>query len=230
MSTLLITGANRGLGLELTKEFALRRWQVLACCRAPEEAGDLQALAATSDSVTIHRLEVSDLGQIRDLADRLKGMPIDILFNNAGIFGPEHQGFGETDEAGWLETFRVNSIAPLRLAEAFVEHVAASERRIIAAMGSVMGSIAENDSGGYYAYRTSKAAVHMVMKGLAVDLAPRGIITAAFHPGWVQTRMGGSAAPLTPVESAAGLAGVLLGLRREQSGSLIDYQGNVRPW
>lgn len=230
MSTLLITGANRGLGLELTKEFALRRWQVLACCRAPEAAGDLQALAATSDTVTIHRLEVSDLSQIRDLAGRLEGTPIDILFNNAGIFGPEHQGLGETDEAGWLEAFRVNSIAPLRLAEAFVGHVAASERRIIAAMGSVMGSIAENGSGGYYAYRTSKAAVHMVMKGLAVDLAPRGIITAAFHPGWVQTRMGGSTAPLTPAKSAAGLAEVLLGLRREQSGMLIDYLGNVRPW
>lgn len=230
MPTLLMTGANRGLGLELTRNFARRRWRVLACCRSPEDAADLQTLAAASETVTIHPLEVSDLAQIRNLAARLAGTPIDILFNNAGIFGPEHQGFGETDEAGWLEAFRVNSIAPLHLAEAFVEHVAASERRIIAAMGSVLGSIAENGSGGYYAYRTSKAAVHMVMKGLAVDLAPRGIITAAFHPGWVQTRMGGSTAPLKPEASAAGLAEVLLGLRREQSGMLIDYQGNVHPW
>lgn len=230
MPTLLITGANRGLGLELTREFARRRWRVLACCRAPQEAGDLQTLAAASEGVAIHRLEVGDAAQLRDLAGRLKGTPIDILLNNAGIFGPKHQGFGETDEAGWLEAFRINCIAPLRLAEAFVEHVAASERRVIATMGSVMGSITENGSGGAYAYRSSKAAVHMVMKGLAVDLAPRGIVTVVLHPGWVQTRMGGRDAPLDPEESAAGLAGVLLGLRPEQSGTLIDYQGNVHPW
>ncbi|MCM2265436.1 MAG: SDR family oxidoreductase [Desulfuromonadales bacterium] len=230
MPTLLITGANRGLGLELTREFARHHWRVLACCRSPEEAGDLQALAAAAEAVAIHRLEVGDIAQVRDLAGRLKGAPIDILFNNAGIFGPKHQRFGETDEAGWLEAFRINCIAPLRLAEAFVEHVAASERRVIATMGSVMGSIAENGSGGDYAYRTSKAAVHMVMKGLAVDLAARGIVTVVLHPGWVQTSMGGSNAPLTPEASAAGLTEVLLGLRREQSGMLIDYQGNVRPW
>lgn len=230
MPTLLITGANRGLGLELTREFARRHWRVFACCRSPEEASGLQALAAAAETVAIHRLEVGDIAQVRDLAGRLKGTPIDILYNNAGIFGPKQQAFGETDEAGWLEAFRINSIAPLRLAEAFVEHVAASERRVIATMGSVMGSIAENGSGGAYAYRTSKAAVHMVMKGLAVDLAPRGIITVVLHPGWVQTRMGGKAASLKPEESAAGLTEVLLGLRREQSGMLIDYQGNVHPW
>lgn len=230
MENLLITGANRGIGLELTKAFARRRWQVHACCRSPEDAADLQALAAASSLVTVHRLEVTDAAQIRELAGRLAGTPIDILLNNAGSYGPAQQGFGETDEAGWLETLRVNSIAPLRMAEAFVEHVAASGRRIIAAVGSVMGSIAENDSGGHYAYRTSKAAVHMVMKGLAADLAPRGIITVALHPGWVRTRMGGGTAPVTPEDSAAGLADVLLGLRREQSGMLVDYQGHVRPW
>jgi NAD(P)-dependent dehydrogenase (short-subunit alcohol dehydrogenase family) len=230
MPTLLITGANRGLGLELTREFARRHWRVLACCRSPEEADELQVLAAASETVAIHRLEVGDIVQVRALAGRLKGTPIDILLNNAGIFGPERQGFGETDEAGWLEAFRINSIAPLHLAEAFVEHVAASERRVIATMGSVMGSVTENDSGGAYAYRSSKAAVHMVMKGLAVDLAPRGVVAVVLHPGWVQTRMGGGDAPLKPEESAAGLTEVLLGLRREQSGQLIDYQGHMHPW
>lgn len=230
MPTLLITGANRGLGFELTREFARRHWRVLACCRSPEEAGELQALAAVAETVAIHRLEVGDNSQVRDLAGRLDGTPIDILFNNAGIFGPEHQGFGETDEAGWIEAFRINCIAPLHLAEAFVEHVAASERRVIATMGSVMGSITENNDGNHYAYRSSKAAAHMVMKGLAVDLAPRGIVAVVLHPGWVQTRMGGSAAPLRPEESAAGMTEVLLGLRREQSGRLIDYRGQVHPW
>lgn len=230
MSTILITGANRGIGLELAKAFAGRHWQVIACCRAPEAAGDLHVLAGKTAGVRVHRLDVTDYGTILDLAGQLEGTALDILFNNAGIYGPGHQSFGETDESGWLETFRVNCIAPLRMAEAFVEHVAASERRIIAGMGSAMGSIAENGSGGHYAYRTSKAALHMVMQGLAVDLAPRGILAVAFHPGWVRTRMGGDDAPLAAPESAAGLAEVLLHLRPEQSGRLLDYQGKVRPW
>jgi len=230
MPTLLITGANRGIGLELAKSFAGRDWQVIACCRNPETAGELQTVASAHPGFIIHHLDVGDVGQIIDLAGQLEGTPVDILFNNAGILGPEHQSFGETDVAGWLEVFRINTIAPLRMAEAFVEHVAASDRKIIASMGSAMGSIADNGSGGHYAYRTSKTAVHMVMKGLAVDLAPRGITAVAFHPGWVRTRMGGSEAPLTAAESAAGLTEVLLGLTRQRSGLLLDYLGQERPW
>jgi len=173
---------------------------------------------------------VTDGGQIAALAAQLAGTPIDILVNNAGIKGPERQGFGQSDEAGWLEAFRVNTIAPMRMTEAFVAHVAASERRIVATLGTVMGSIAENSSGGYYAYRTSKAAVHMLMKGLAIDLAARGILTITLHPGWVRTSMGGSSAPVAPADSAAGLAKVLLGLTPEQSGGLYDFEGRERPW
>ncbi len=229
MSTILITGANRGLGLELTKVFAGLQWRVIACCREPEQAALLKAWAGDA-AVTVHRLDVGDDQQVSALAEQLAGTPIDILFNNAGVYGPERQGFDELTVDDWLETFRINTIAPLRLAAAFVESVAASQRRIIASMGSVMGSIAENSSGGHYAYRTSKAALHMVMKGLSVDLAPRGITAVAFHPGWVRTRMGGDAAPLQPEESAAGLTEVLLGLTPSQSGLLLDYLGNVRPW
>ncbi|AMV71268.1 SDR family oxidoreductase [Desulfuromonas carbonis] len=230
MSTLLITGANRGIGLELVKVFAGKGWRVLACCRRPEVATELQSLAAAASGVTIHRLEVTDGGQIAALATELAGTPIDILLNNAGIKGPKQQGFGQSDEEGWLETFRVNTIAPMRLTEALVEQVAASERRIVATLGTVMGSIAENSSGGYYAYRTSKAAVHMLMKGLAIDLAARGILTVSLHPGWVRTSMGGKSAPVAPAESAAGLAEVLLGLTPEQSGGLYDFEGKERPW
>jgi len=230
MSTLLITGANRGIGLELVKVFAAKGWRVLACCRRPEAAAELQGLAAGASGVTIHRLEVTDGGQIAALAKELAGTPIDILLNNAGIKGPKQQGFGQSDEAGWLETFRVNTIAPMRLTEAFIEQVAASERRIVATLGSVMGSIAENSSGGAYAYRTSKAAVHMLMKGLAVDLAGRGILSVSLHPGWVRTNIGGDSAPVMPADSAAGLARVLLGLSREQSGGLYDFEGKERVW
>lgn len=230
MSSILITGANRGIGLELARSFTAANWHVLACCRNPQQAGELQSLAAAGGNVSVHRLDVADGRQIAALAATLGDTPIDILFNNAGIKGPEPQSFGDIEVDGWLETFRVNTIAPLKLAEALVENVAASERRVIATMGSVMGSIAENTTGGYYAYRSSKAAVHMVMKGLAMDLAGRGITSVVFHPGWVHTSMGGEEAPLSPEASAAGLTRVLLGLSSADNGCFYDYLGAQRPW
>jgi NAD(P)-dependent dehydrogenase (short-subunit alcohol dehydrogenase family) len=226
----LITGANRGIGLELTRCFAEDNWRVFACCRNPEQTVELHDLAEKNSKLSMHRLEVTDPAQITELAEALKGEAIDILFNNAGIYGPEKQGFGATDKNGWLETLHVNCIAPMMISEAFVEMVARSKLRIIAAMGSVMGSIAENSSGSHYAYRTSKAALHMVIKGLSRDLADRGIITVALHPGWVRTRMGGTDAPLGADVSAQGLKKVLLGLSAEESGCLIDSLGDKRDW
>ena len=230
MSSILITGANRGLGLELARCFARDDWRVFACCRSPEPTDQLHALAAKHDRLSIHRLEVTDRAQLAELAEALQAEAIDILINNAGVFGPKKQGFGETDSNRWLETFHVNCIAPMLISEAFVEMVARSRLRIIAAMGSVMGSIAENSSGSYYAYRTSKAAVHMVTKGLSLDLADRGIIAVALHPGWVRTAMGGPNAPLAADVSARALKQVLLGLRVEDSGCLIDSLGKKRVW
>ena len=230
MSSIFITGANRGIGLELTRCFARDDWRVFACCRSPGQAEELQALAAENDQLSIHQLEVTDPAQIAELAEALKTEAIDILVNNAGIYGPDKQGFGETDTDGWLETFHVNCIAPMLISEAFVEMVARSRLRTIATVGSVMGSIAENSSGNHYAYRTSKAAAHMVIKGLSHDLAERGIIAVALHPGWVRTRMGGPAAPLDADVSAAGLKKVLLGLPNADSGCLIDSLGAKRAW
>jgi len=230
MGSILLTGSNRGIGLELARCFAEQSWRVFATCRAPAEADELQNLAVEHPLLTIHPLEVADERQRQTLATDLKDLPIDILFNNAGIFGPESQGFGESVVDGWLETLRVNTIAPMQMVEQFVENVARSRLKIIASMGSIMGSLAENSSGGYYAYRTSKAGVHMVMKGLAADLAPRGIISVAFHPGWVHTRMGGVQAPLSPQQSAAGIQQVLLGLSSKDSGKLFDYEGSERAW
>ena len=230
MSSILITGANRGIGLELARCFAQENWRVFACCRALDPADELHALAAKDKTISIHQLDVSIQEQIADLAGALKTETFDILFNNAGIFGPDKQGFGQTDQDGWLETFHINCIAPMLVSEAFVEMVARSQLRIIATMGSVMGSIAENTSGNHYAYRTSKAAAHMVMKGLSIDLADRGIITVALHPGWVRTRMGGAEAPLGADVSAQGLKKVLLDLSIKDSGCLIDSLGDKRAW
>jgi NAD(P)-dependent dehydrogenase (short-subunit alcohol dehydrogenase family) len=230
--TILITGANRGIGLELTRQYAQEGWRVLACSRHPEAEELNRAAAAAENRIEIYRLDVTDLRQIRVLAAEIGDVPIDILFNNAGMGGGREQHFGCVYERGhgWLETFKVNTMAPLFMAEAFVDHVAGSRRRIIATMGSIMGSIADNHSGGYYIYRSSKAAVHMVMRSMAADLQPRGIIAVVLHPGWVQTAMGGSGANLSPRDSVIGLRKVLDGLTPRDSGRFFNYDGQELPW
>ncbi len=229
--TILITGANRGIGLELATQYAADGWRVLACCREPERAEKLQKVReADVGRVSLHALEVTDNERIRNLARELEGEAIDILFNNAGVRGGDHQSLGDVDADAWLQTLRVNTIAPLKMAEAFIPHVASSRRRIIAIMGSIMGSIAENSTGNQYIYRSAKAAVHMVGRSLAVDLRPQGIISVVLHPGWVKTDMGGPDAPVSPAESAAGLRRVLAGLRLEDSGRFFDFEGRERPW
>jgi len=231
MRSILVTGANKGIGLELVRHFAQDNWQVFACCRTLEQEDSLHKLAEKdSHKISIYQLDVTKRDQIAKLAESLKEESIDILFNNAGIFGPGKQEFGDSEPYGWLETFHVNTIAPMLISEALVEMVARSQTRIIATMGSIMGSITENSSGNHYAYRTSKTATHMLMKGLAVDLAERGITTVSLHPGWVQTDMGGADATLTADVSAQGLKKVLLELDIEDSGCLFDYSGDKRAW
>jgi len=228
--TILITGANRGIGLELARCFARSDWQVLACCRQPEAAAALAALEREYPQLVMLPLDVTDAGQISALARELGGRPIDILLNNAGIWGPKDQGFGELDEAWWMETLRVNTVAPLKICEALVENVVASHRKLMASMGSQLGCLGENSSGDWYIYRSSKAALHMAMRSLAVDLAPRGVTSVMLHPGWVRTRMGGETAPLQPQESAAGLHQVLLERTHADSGKLFNYRGELLAW
>lgn len=230
MKTILITGANRGIGLELARQYAEGGWRVLACSRRPEEARELSALAERfAPAMALHRLDVADAGAVDALSRELRGERIDILFNNAGVFGPREQGLGPIDPEGWLRTFRVNVVAPYHMALAFLEQVARSERRIVATMGSLMGSLAGNHSGGYYVYRSSKAAAAMVVRSLAADLRPRGIVAVVLHPGWVQTDMS-PGAPLPPRESVAGLRKVLDSLTAQDSGCFFSYDGRQLPW
>lgn len=228
--TILITGANRGIGLELVRQYAADGWHVIACCRHPESADALRALNDQYNLVGIHSLDVTDARQIQGLAGILKGQAIDILFNNAGIYGPSDAVFGNTDEAQWLDCFRVNTIAPMKMMEAFVDHVAASQRKIIATMSSKMGSMEDNGSGGSYIYRSSKAAVNAVMKSASIDLQPRGIRVAILHPGWVLTDMGGPNAEISVTESVKNLRSILDDLTPETSGSFFDIDGSIISW
>lgn len=231
IETIVITGTNCGIGLGLSRVFAENGWQVIACCRNPDQAQALKAIrAASEERVKIFRLDVTADDQIAELREALADSAVDILVNNAGIPGPDEQDFGPLDEMAWLETFRVNTIAPYKLAVALLDCVVRSRRRVIATIGSVMGSLAENDSGGYYAYRSAKAAVNMVMKSLSRDLQGKGVTAVTLHPGWVRTRLGGPSAPLSPGESAEGLYRTLLALTPEDNGRFLDYRGEELPW
>jgi NAD(P)-dependent dehydrogenase (short-subunit alcohol dehydrogenase family) len=230
--TALITGSNRGIGLELVRQYADAGWRVHACCRDPERARDLKSVVRAHDgAVTAHALEATDARSRAALAKTLAGEPIDLLFHNAGVYGPNGVAFGRnTTEDDWIEVLRVNTIAPLKLSELLVDSVAKSRRRLIAVMSSGMGSIGDNTSGGAYLYRSSKSALNSVAKSMAIDLAPRGILVLALCPGWVRTDMGGSKAPLPVERSVRGLRKVLEEATPADSGSFIRYEGTRVPW
>lgn len=237
MPTVLITGTNRGLGLEFTRQYTADGWRVLACCRKPDEAEALHSLAAARPSdMRIFPLDVTDFSAIDDLADQLRGEPIDLLLNNAGAMGPKPseqkangQLFGSINYDIWQDIIRINTFAPVKMAEAFMDHVAAGTQKKIVSISSVLGSIAET-YGNFYAYRTSKAALNMAMASLSKDLAARGIIVAVFCPGWVKTDMGGPSALIDPQESVSAMRKVIAGLSMEDSGRFFNYDGPEIPW
>ena len=231
MPSVLITGANRGLGLEFACQYTAAGWRVFACCRNPDGAAELQAAAQGSDGrTTVHALNVADHARIAALAEELQNEPIDVLLNNAGVYGPDKMPFGHIDYAAWANVFAVNVMAPTRMCECFVEHVARSDKKRIVCVSSLMGSIARNTSGDHYLYRSTKAALNMVVKGLAFDLRDRGVIVAALHPGWVRTDMGGPDADLAPAESIRGMIGVIDWLGAWDSGKFLSYDGSELPW
>jgi len=228
--TILITGANRGIGLELTRQFSEDGWQVLACCRSPEDADALKVLASEYPTLEMFQLDVTNYDQLAALSSQLKDRPIDILLSNAGIYGPRGDAFGKVDAAAWRQVFEVNTIAPLMLAQAFIEQVAISRQKVVAVISSKMGSIADNSSGGSYIYRSSKTALNQVVKSIAKDVEGRDISAISLHPGWVRTEMGGPNAEIDVNESAAGLKQVLTGAGLAQSGQFFNFDGSVIPW
>ena len=220
MPTILITGAGRGLGLELARQYAADGWRVIGTVRE----GDLKAIGAESLKV-----DVTDYAAVKALTAKLKGEPLDVLFCNAGIIGKRGMALGSFDYADWEKILRVNLLGAAAVIEALVDNVAASDRRTIAVMSSRLGSISET-SGMTLPYSTSKAALNLLAKALAELLRPRGVIVVALSPGWVRTDMGGQGASLTPEVSVRGLRKVLAGLRREDSGKFFSHDGSPIPW
>lgn len=230
MHTILITGANRGIGFEATKQYAAAGWQVIACCRDLNAASDLKALANQFAHIKIIKLDVSSNQDITSLSHTLNHQPIDILFNNAGVWGPHGQILGQIHCEPWLEVFTINTIAPLLLAQALINNIAQSQLKIIAMLSSIMGSIADNEEGSHYMYRSSKAALNMVTKSLAHDLQEQQITVVSLNPGWVKTAMGGEHAPLSPIESVSHLKHLLARLTLSDSGKFFNYTGEEIPW
>jgi len=231
MPSILITGANRGLGLEFARQYLADGWRVYAACRDPDSAFELHSSADTGDhQLRILALDVTDSAATKAAASELHGQPIDVLINNAGVMGPRGQTIGNMDYDAWAKVLEANTIGPMRVSEAFVEHVARSDRKLIVTLTSGMGSLADNTSGGSIAYRSSKAAVNMVMRSLAIDLAPRGITCVVVNPGWVQTDMGGPHARISPTESVTKLRRLIETLRLVESGKFFNYDGREYPW
>lgn len=224
MPTVLITGAGRGLGLELARQYAAARWSVLGTVRNEVSRKALAALGARA-----FLLDVTDFNAVKQLGEQLRGEAIDLLLCNAGISGRRGMALGSFDYEEWDRVLRVNLLGAAATIEALVENVAASEKKIIAVMSSRMGSISLT-GGATIPYSSSKAALNLLAKALSAQLSSRGITLVALHPGWVKTDMGGAGAPLSPEESVRGLRQVLGGLRPEHAGSFLAHDGAVIPW
>ena len=235
MSTILITGANRGLGLQFVRQHAADGSEVLATSRQPEKSDDLKQLASQHSKVVLHRLDVTDAESVKDLADKLNGKPIDVLCTARHLSSRrpayERNRLRRLAQGHGDQSFRV-----LRVTEALLENVAASPRKQIAAISTSLsslrgvqgGSVAQ--AGTSYQYRSSKTALNMALSILAKELEPRGISVVLLDPGWVKTDRGGPQAPLSPKESIAGMRKVLAGNSMEISGKFLGHDGMPRPW
>ena len=222
--TVLITGANRGLGLEFARQYGEAGWRVIGTAREPGDAEELEALG-----VRVMQLDVASQQSVDELAAALDDEPIDLLINNAGIF-PRVGKIAEIDFDDYNRTLAVNTVGPVRVTRALLPNLRGGKLKMIAGLSSNLGSIAENERGNFYGYRESKAALNMFTKTLAAELGPEGFTCVVLTPGWVQTDMGGPNATLTPAESIAGMKAVLDRLTPADNGTFWSYNGNQVPW
>lgn len=237
MQSWIVTGANRGIGLEYVRQLLAAGDTVIATARDPQGATALQALAGEyGETLRIEALDTGDGASIAAFAERIAGVPVDVLLNNAGLYGgswdngSHRQSFEQMDYDLWEEIMRVNVMGPYRLTGALRGNLALGTRKLVVMMSSDLGSIANNQQGQSYAYRSSKAALNMVTKGFSLDLAPEGITAIAMAPGWTQTDLGGSNARWPVSESVSQQLGVIAGIGAADTGSFVDLLGAAVPW
>ncbi len=230
MGTVLITGANRGIGLEMVRIYAGQGDRVIACCRDPEGADALNQLAEEGD-VRVQKVSVGEAESVAAMAKDLEGTAIDVLVNNAGMGGPayENQTVSNMDFEGWAETFNINTMAPVRVMQALDSNLKLAENPKVVSVTSQMGAL-DLDMTVAYAYCTSKAALNKFMRMAAVELAGQGIAVCVIHPGWVRTEMGGPGAAISPEESAQGMINVIAGLNADNTGSFWTWDGETHAW
>jgi len=236
MPRALITGANQGLGLEFVRQYAADGWEVIACCRRPEQAKELAALAGRHSQIAVEPLDLVDPDSIASLARRRAAQPLDLLLNNAGIIGRfplnenfHRQHFGTVDYELWDEIIRTNTFGPVRMAEAFTEQVAMSDHKKIVSLSSTTGSITESNREAL-AYTTSKTALNKAMTVVAAKLRERGIIVTLLCPGYVKTRMNAGGATIEISDSVSGMRQLIAGLSLADSGSFRRFNGETIAW
>lgn len=242
MPTVLITGASRGIGLEFARQYAADGWTVHATCRDQNRAGRLtEAAAAAKGNIRIVEMDVDNKAQVFAVADRLRGTPIDVLINNAGIVDKVGYGSGayeghddpdlrNYDFDGWIDILRTNVLGPARVCGAFVDHLAAGERPVAVNMVSLLASIEKTWQAGRYAYRTSKAALNMLTRSAGEWYEKKGIILVSISPGWTRTDMGGPKATNSVEQAVGGVRKVIASLKREDTGKFFNFDGSILPW
>jgi NAD(P)-dependent dehydrogenase (short-subunit alcohol dehydrogenase family) len=226
---IVVTGASRGIGLELVRQYLGRGDAVVAACRSPDGATALHALGREyGDRLRVLACDVGDDDSVAAFAAALEGTAVDLLINNAGV--GDWAGLDAVNTADALRVYNVNALGPLRVTRALRPHLRAGIGRKVAHVTSGMGSIGDNSSGGAYAYRMSKAALNMASKSLAIDLADDGIVSVVINPGWVQTDMGGAGAPLTVQDSAEGMMARFDELTLAHTGAFLNWRGGEYAW
>ena len=230
MSNYLVTGTNRGIGLEFVKQLLARGDTVLATCRDMDKAEELVTLKDSHETLSVHELDVTSAESMANFPKRLEGRAIDVFINNAGIYGPRGASFGKVDGKEWAQVLEVNAIAPVLLTQLLMEHLRKGRDKKLVYISSKMGSIGDNSGGGQYIYRSSKTALNAAVKSLSIDLADAGFAATVIHPGWVQTDMGGPNALIDTKTSVSGMLQVIDKLKLDNAGQFYNYDGEIIPW
>ena len=230
MARILITGANRGLGLEFVERYLESGDDVIATYRNEESSFDLIKMSNERSNLKLLHLDVSSKKSLNSFAENLGDSPIDIFINNAGVYGPRNSSFENVDEENWIPAIKVNAIAPLLLTQLIIKNIRAGTDKKLIYITSKMGSIDDNKGGGAYVYRSSKTAPNAVVKSLSVDLKNENIAVALIHPGWVKTDMGGPNALIERDTSVRGMTEVISNLDITSTGNFYNYDGSIIPW